>query len=305
MEYKVTIGIPFFNAEECLLDAIKSVFAQTISQWELILVDDGSSDLSLEIAKSIDDPRVKVFSDGRNKGLAARLNDIAEWANAPYVARMDADDLMAPERIERQLEVLEKHRRFDLVSTGLCSVNDRDEPKSIRVYREKPLRTKDFLNGGSGIVHASVVARKSWLIRNKYDTSMNLVEDYELWLRAFINRDLSYYLIDQPYYYYRENGSVVHRKMVTAYKNQIKVQGYYRKNVIKKRDKFSVFVHYRVRLLVARLFFYFEVGFLLKEMRMLRNKKPYNYNYEKIEMDIRNIKNVDVPTLRVGGVSGD
>src|SRR5690554_4188978 len=91
----VSIGIPFFNAEAYLLDAIKSVFAQTHQNWELILLDDGSTDRSLEIARSIDDPRVRVYSDGQNKHLAARLNEIARLARYEYLARMDADDLMA------------------------------------------------------------------------------------------------------------------------------------------------------------------------------------------------------------------
>jgi len=62
----ITIGMPFYNAEKYLADAIRSVFAQTYQDWELILMDDGSTDQSLEIAKSVDDPRVRVFSDGKN-----------------------------------------------------------------------------------------------------------------------------------------------------------------------------------------------------------------------------------------------
>ncbi len=66
----VTIGLPFHNNQTFLLDTIRSVFAQSFGDWELDLVDDGSSDNSLELARSIQDPRVRVFSDGVNKGLA-------------------------------------------------------------------------------------------------------------------------------------------------------------------------------------------------------------------------------------------
>src|SRR5699024_12652561 len=76
----ISIGLPFYNAEEFLLDSIKSIFAQTYQNWELILIDDGSTDNSLSIAQSIDDPRVRLYSDGKNKKLAARLNEIAKLA---------------------------------------------------------------------------------------------------------------------------------------------------------------------------------------------------------------------------------
>ena len=72
----VSIGIPFYNSAEFLKDAIRSVFAQTYAEWELLLVDDGSNDGSLAIANSIDDPRVRVFSDGKHKGLISRLNQM-------------------------------------------------------------------------------------------------------------------------------------------------------------------------------------------------------------------------------------
>src|SRR5512136_1054483 len=79
---RVTVGIPFYNAGQTLADAVRSVFAQTLTDWELILLDDGSTDRGLEFARSIDDPRVRVVSDGRNLRLAARLNQIAEFARA-------------------------------------------------------------------------------------------------------------------------------------------------------------------------------------------------------------------------------
>ena len=77
---KITIAIPFYNAEEYLPDAIRSVFAQTFQDWELLLIDDGSTDASLAIANSVDDERVRVISDGKNKKLAARLNEVTQWA---------------------------------------------------------------------------------------------------------------------------------------------------------------------------------------------------------------------------------
>ena len=106
----ISIGIPIYNAEAYLEDAIKSILAQTHELWELILIDDGSTDASLTIAKRFaeSDHRIKVISDGINKKLPARLNQLIEEANYDYIARMDADDLIHPDRLAIQLSFLEK-----------------------------------------------------------------------------------------------------------------------------------------------------------------------------------------------------
>src|SRR4030066_138114 len=95
----VTVGIPFFNNQDTLPDAIRSIFAQSFQDWELLLLDDGSTDGSLQIAQSIDDPRVRVISDGCNRKLPARLNQIIDLARGQYIARMDADDLCGITRL--------------------------------------------------------------------------------------------------------------------------------------------------------------------------------------------------------------
>jgi len=114
----VTIGIPFLNARRSLAAAVRSVFAQTHSDWELLLVDDGSSDGSIDVVRRLDDPRVRLVRDGSHRGLCARLNQIAATARGTYLARMDADDVMHPERIERQLALLGADPGVDLVDTA-------------------------------------------------------------------------------------------------------------------------------------------------------------------------------------------
>ena len=218
----VTIGISFYNAEDTLLDAVRSVFAQTHQNWELILIDDGSTDRSLEIARSIDDPRVRVYSDGDNKKLASRLNEIHALANHNYIARMDADDLMSPTRIQKQVEYLEANPDIDIVSTGVCSISIDSLPKGIRLRSDDgPLSAKKVLLGKHGIVHASVVARFSWYTRNKYHPEDSIAQDYKLWVRAFERSDLKVGFIDEPLYFYREERSVNAKKILRTYKDGV------------------------------------------------------------------------------------
>ena len=122
----VTIGLPFYNAEKYLALAIESVLQQTYTDWELLLLDDGSTDNSLSIAQSYaqKDSRIKVISDGKNKNLATRLNELPSLAQGLYLARMDADDMMHPARIERQLAVLETHPEIDVLGTNAYIIND-------------------------------------------------------------------------------------------------------------------------------------------------------------------------------------
>jgi len=217
----VTIGIPFYNAEQFLPDAIRSVFAQTHEDWELILVNDGSTDRSLEIAMSVDDPRVRVISDGQNRRLPYRLNQIAAEARYDYVARMDADDLMSRDRIERQISILMTRPDLDLISTGVCSISNDGFVAGVRCAEQnRRLSLVDVLSGRSGIVHASVLARRSWFLRNPYDTNQILTEDYELWVRAYMGGDLSHAILAEPLYFYREDGNVTASKILRAYASQ-------------------------------------------------------------------------------------
>lgn len=216
---KVTIAIPFYNAEEYLPDAIRSVFAQTFHDWELILIDDGSTDNSLAIAKSINDSRVRVFSDGYNKKLAARLNEVTDLATHDYILRMDADDLMMPNRIEKQLEILIKND-VDIVTTGVYSVLNNLEIVGVRGANFKAVNFQDLLYRKVGITHAALLAKKSWYQRNKYDESLSIAQDLDLWMRTSKKNDLKIISIDEPLYIYREEDNVTKNKLIRAYRNE-------------------------------------------------------------------------------------
>ena len=100
MKPVITVGISYRNPGPYFRLALQSVFAQTFEDWELILLDDGSTDGSADMAHSIRDSRVRSLSDGHSRGLNARLNELTSLAQAPYFARMDADDVLHPERLK-------------------------------------------------------------------------------------------------------------------------------------------------------------------------------------------------------------
>jgi glycosyltransferase involved in cell wall biosynthesis len=216
-EMPVTLAIPFYNAEAYLADAIRSVFAQTHANWELLLIDDGSTDNSLAIARAVRDPRVRVISDGRNLKLASRLNQVTELASHDLIARMDADDLMSPERLAVLADILQANPDIDLVSSGLYSVcND------LRLVGKRGADCRDFsfddlLYKRKPFVHAALMARKSWYRRNAYNPGLPPIEDAELWLRAAKAGDFNALSIAQPLYVYREESNIVPSKLLRAY----------------------------------------------------------------------------------------
>jgi glycosyltransferase involved in cell wall biosynthesis len=202
---QVSIGLPFFSNQKTLADAIRSVFAQTLWDWELILVDDGSTDGSLALARSIRDPRVRLVSDGMNRGLASRLNQIAGLARGRYLARLDGDDMMHPDRLARQIAALESNPGVDMAGTAMYSLDRSDRPRGIQGRTRPDTRPIAVLTHAL-LLHATITARTEWFRRNPYDESRRRTEDRELFIRTF--RNLSFVHLADALYFCREELSV-------------------------------------------------------------------------------------------------
>jgi len=127
----VTVLMPVYNAAPYLREAIDSILNQTFSDFEFLIIDDGSSDNSVDIIKSYDDPRIVLHLNGDNIKLISTLNKGLDLANGKYIARMDADDISLPERIKNQFEFLEKNPEIGVLSTGFLSFSENSEMLSI------------------------------------------------------------------------------------------------------------------------------------------------------------------------------
>jgi glycosyltransferase involved in cell wall biosynthesis len=200
-QVSVSIGIPFRNARRVLAVAVRSVFAQTHHDWELLLIDDGSTDGSSEVVRHLDDPRVRLVADGSHRGLCARLNQIAAMARGTYLARMDADDVMHPERIERQLALLRTDPTVDLVDTATFTVDDDLTPLGIRGDRPLDPRPEAVLRDGL-LIHPTVTGHAEWFRRHPYDPVFVRAEDRELWIRTCGTSGFA--RLCQPLFFYRE-----------------------------------------------------------------------------------------------------
>ena len=266
MKDYISIGIPIYNAESYLTDAIKSVLAQTYPYWELLLIDDGSTDNSLKIAQefAVKDNRIRVISDGLNKKLPARLNQIINEAKYDYIARMDADDVMHPQRLEKQLSFLENNKIYDLVSNGLISIDNQNEIKGFRCVSQL---YDDFSQTSLSypVLHPSVMARKSWYERNQYSLEYPRAEDFELWTRAITKNDFNMAVLPDLLLYYREEGNLSIEKIINSYKDMQKIYSKYDLKSILKIDVLKL----NFKILAVK--FFYLTGNLQKLARS-RNK---------------------------------
>lgn len=179
----VTVGLPFFDEEQYLASAIRSILRQSFDDFELILLDDGSTDASLEIARSFADPRIVVLSHGVRRGLPARLNEIARYARGAFIARMDADDVAHPSRLERELGLFRRDPSYDAVGTWAALVNEEEELLAVCESSRLPATPRVALETGI-LAHATMLARAPWVKANPYDETLTRAEDRDLWCRT-------------------------------------------------------------------------------------------------------------------------
>lgn len=264
----ISVGIPFFNAEKFLPKAIESVINQSHQNWELLLVDDGSNDGSLEIARRFErqDNRIKVFYDGKNKGLGARLNELAILSNGEYIARMDADDIMHPKRLETQLQILKDNPNIDVLGTNAYVIDENDLVFGMR-YRENSGMTKV-----EHFIHPTIMAKKQWFVDNPYDEKAIRIEDAELWYRTKLISN--FMMTNEPLLFYREFGSYYYPKYIKVLPSLIYLNKKY------PLDKFWT----RVLVLSSAnvpLYYIFEVilksSYIKKRRSQTIYQSPINY----------------------------
>jgi glycosyltransferase involved in cell wall biosynthesis len=164
-------------------------------------MDDGATDGSLKTARAVRDPRVVVYSDGVNRGLSDRLNQIAQWARGEYLARMDADDLMHPHRLAEQIRRLDEDPSLDLVDTAVYSIDDANRVVGVRGLENPDLAPTTAVRHAL-LHHPAVTGRTQWFRRHPYNRSYWRDEDHELWCRTVASSHFG--RVVKPLHFYRE-----------------------------------------------------------------------------------------------------
>jgi glycosyltransferase involved in cell wall biosynthesis len=133
----VTILMPVYNAEKFLHEAIDSMLAQTLPDFEFLIIDDGSKDSSIQIIESYTDPRIRLVKNEQNMGISKTLNRGIELASAELIARMDADDRSYPQRLQKQYDYFQRHPDCALLSTWAKMITEDHEHVRTEKYRSR------------------------------------------------------------------------------------------------------------------------------------------------------------------------
>jgi hypothetical protein len=203
MTHRVTVLMPVYNGQRYLREAIESILAQTFRDFEFLIINDGSTDRSREVICSYRDARIRLVDNGRNLGLTPSLNRGLEIAAGEFIARQDADDISAPERLAKQVAFLEAQPDTVLLGTGYTKIaaeghalHEQSLPCDCTALRWALLFHCPF-------VHSAAMLRKSPVLREIgfYDETFRYAQDYDYWSR--IARRLAVANLAEPLVKYR------------------------------------------------------------------------------------------------------
>lgn len=177
--------MPVLNCEKTLEIAIRSILQQTYENWEMVLVDDGSTDRTVEIAHSFRDVRVRVIADGFHRGLSARLNQAIFLSTGEYFARMDGDDVSYPRRLEVQVKYLQEHSEVDLLGAGILVFKGDGQALGTRTVLEGHEEICRRPWAGFYLPHPTWIGKNAWFRRHLYREKAVRMEDQDLMLRTY------------------------------------------------------------------------------------------------------------------------
>lgn len=177
---KVTVLMPVYNAEKYLDEAICSILDQTFTDFEFLIIDDGSTENSINIISSYSDSRIRFVKNEQNVGISRTLNRGIELASSDLIARMDADDISLPERLQKQYEYLMNHPECGLVSTHVENISE--DGKSLWFYQPDGRFAYFNLTFLCWIYHPSVMYRRQ-AVTDSGMYPLSYAEDYRLWCK--------------------------------------------------------------------------------------------------------------------------
>jgi glycosyltransferase involved in cell wall biosynthesis len=180
--------MPVYNGEKYLKEAIDSILNQTPSNFEFIIVNDGSTDTTEDIILSYDDERICYVKNKTNLQIVKTLNKGIALAKGKYIARMDADDISFPERFEKQLKFMEASPDVDICGTWINTFGDRESIWKCPIDHEE---IKAQLLFNSALAHPSVFIRRTFFEAFQYSSEANKAEDYFLWVQSIDHKKIS------------------------------------------------------------------------------------------------------------------
>jgi len=217
---RVTVLMPVYNGERYLREAMDSILAQTFTDFEFLIINDGSTDRSVEIIESYDDPRIRLVHNEKNLKLIATLNKGFDLARGEFLARMDCDDISLPTRLSRQAAFMEAHPEVGVCGTWAKKI---DSGRKVMGNFKSPAGAdmEKYIWRPTPIIHPTAFFRNTIYKDFRYDQNYHDAEDLELWQRIFGAARLDN--LDEFLLLYR-----IHPSSVTSLRREVQLRSVYK-----------------------------------------------------------------------------
>lgn len=271
--YTVSVLMPAYNAVEHIREAIDSILEQTFTDFEFLIIDDGSTDNTIEVIKEYSDPRIKLIHNDKNQGLIYSLNYGLDIAQGKYIARMDADDIALNTRFEKQVDFFENNTDISILGTAFAFLGTPYEIHHPNYNQE--IRIK-LLDDGA-FAHPTVMMRRDVIISNniRYNADYKYIEDYRFWVEAAI-KNIKMANLDEVLLKYRQHSQ------------QVSYQKFQEQEETKQRIKLEYLTHYFGKYLTSNELFIvnqcFDIDLPSKMLildKLSRTNRKYNLFYQK------------------------
>ncbi|MBD0300672.1 MAG: glycosyltransferase [Tolypothrix sp. T3-bin4] len=218
----ISVIIPVYNGEITIQETIESVLNQTFTDFELIVIDDGSQDSTLQIVSTIQDPRIKVFSQP-NAGVSTSRNRGLSHATGEFISFIDADDLWTPDKLETQLKALQENPKAAVAYSWTDYIDESSQPLQGSGYMSvngdvyAKLLLIDFIGSGSN----PLIRRYALTEVGGFDQSMTPSEDRDLWLRLAAR--YHFVAVPSPQILYRQSANSASTNILRMEKSSLRV----------------------------------------------------------------------------------
>ena len=239
MKPEISVIMSVYNGETYLVEAIESVRNQTFKNWELIVINDCSTDSTAKILEdfSLKDERIKVYTNEVNLKLPTSLNKAISLAEGKYIARMDADDISLPDRLEKQYKFMEENRDVALSSCRFMTVKNGVYMSGGAGGRCDCEALRAMLLVANPILHPGVIAKSEVMKRFNYDTTLTCTEDLELWTRMVTEKQKIEILPECLLIYRLHDKQITSTTRERQHTEVLKIQGKYYGTLLEKMDE--------------------------------------------------------------------
>lgn len=210
---KISVLMPVYNGEQYLREAIQSILDQTYTDFEFLIIDDGSTDGSRNIIDSFNDSRIRIETCNKNMGTVHALNHGIMLARGEYIARMDCDDISLPKRFEHQIRFMDTNPDTGVIGTGMRLIKN-GKLKNIRFQPDSDNLLKISLLFNTCFFHPTVFMRSSVIKKTLYPDNLVYTQDYNFWTHLAIHT--RYSNLVEPLVYFR-----VHPEQISSKKSDL------------------------------------------------------------------------------------